>query len=545
MTSAAFDGYERTFIADLFSDADACSTEPRAKRSRGGGGRGRGGGGGRGRGRGRAGSSAAAEVGGDTPSGGDATVIDEDEHLANLPDFVADINKEASEAIAIGDEASTCRLSRTDDPSRTIYDVRGRDLFEWADETARADVAQIDPADLAADPRDTSLIIYINNVVVVTETGTHFNCERIVARGALDGWHYNQPKFAAAVAQFLRPAATSMVFPTGIITQLGTNNLRDAMFTTLHVLRVIGALRDEFGRQMYPALRVQTVALSNVVASMFLFFRVDLNKLLQLPFVRYEDNEFIGCILDVGKIIKRYERRRVKVLVFSTGAVVFTGTKSSAEVYEVHRETFPHLARCAELDAHGRVVRVSREEQLRTRPELRRAMALPADSREVIRLNLRRQVALFEEMKIGKLDVENLNAEVPLFNAEIPLPLPLAPGSTALTTLASNSSSALSVLPAKKKARKRGNAESGATSTLGKNIIASSTIGAHSERQISLEAERDALRQNLRSTVLRKRGVEPSKKELDAAERRAILPKATKLLAVEEAVALIEEDDGE
>jgi hypothetical protein len=94
-------------------------------------------------------------------------------------------------------------------------------------------------------------------------------------------------------------------------------------------------------------------------------------------------------------------------------------------------------------------------------------------------------------------------------------------------------------------ARKRGNAESGASSTLGKNIIASSTIGAHNERELSLEAEREQLRQNLRSTVLRKRGVEPSKKDLDAAERRAMQPKATKLLPVEEAMALIEEDDVE
>jgi hypothetical protein len=228
---------------------------------------------------------------------------------------------------------------------------------------------------------------------------------------------------------------------------------------------------------------------------------------------------------------------------------VFTGTKSSAEVYEVQKATFPHLARCAELDAHGRVVRVSREEQLRTRPELRRAMLLPAGSREVIRLNLRRQVALFDEMKIGKLDMNNLNAE-------IPLPLVLAipnsgagaggnGGASNALVLANSANSSL-VLPAKKVARKRGNAESGASSTLGKNIIASSTIGAHNERELSLEAEREQLRQNLRNTVLRKRGgVEPSKKDLDAAERRATLPKTTKLLPIEEAMALIEEDDGE
>jgi TATA-box binding protein (TBP) (component of TFIID and TFIIIB) len=544
MTTSALDGYERTFIADIFSDADHFSDEPRPKRGRGGGGRARGA---RGRGRGRGRKTAAAAEGGgggpDAPSAGDSTVVDEDEHYVNLPDFVCDINKQASEAFEMGDEASTCRLSRTDDPSRTIYDVRGRDLFEWAEENAAADVAAIDAADLAADPRDTSLIIYINNVVVVTETGTHFNCERIVARDAIHGWHYNQPKFAAAVAQFQNPAATSMVFPTGIITQLGTNNLRDAMFTTQHVLRVIGELRDEYGRRMYPQpLRVQTVALSNVVASMFLFFRVDLNKLIELPFVRYEDSEFIGCILDVGKIIKQFERRRVKVLVFSTGAVVFTGTKSSAEVYEVQKATFPHLARCAELDAHGRVVRVSREEQLRTRPELRRAMLLPAGSREVIRLNLRRQVALFDEMKIGKLDMNNLNAEIPL---PLALSIPGGAGASNALVLADSSANSSLVLSAKKVARKRGNAESGASSTLGKNIIASSTIGAHNERELSLEAEREQLRQNLRSTVLRKRGVEPSKKDLDAAERRAMQPKATKLLPVEEAMALIEEDDVE
>ena len=524
MTSA-FDGYEQSFIKDIYNDAEQAAAEPTAKRKRGGGGGG------------RKSRASAASNGLDPTNGagaGDNTVIDEDENYANLPDFLYEIDKRARAAAEAG-EMPDESAKFVDDPNSTLYDVRGKDLVEWArkiveEDDKNIDVNSIDPTNL-----NTLSIITINNNIAVTETKTFLNCERIAALGTLLGFHYNPRKFAALVATFQNPNATIMVFPTGLITALGTSELTSAMRMIDHVISSISQLKNDFGNRMYPYLRAETVSLSNVVASLILFFRIDLNRLLELPFVRYEDNEFIGCILDIGKIAPRFASRRVKLLAFATGAIVITGTKSRSEVFQVYQAAFPYLVRCAEIDASGGVVRVSREEQLRTRPELRRALTLPAHSKEIIRLNVQQQIEMFEDMRVGHLDINGLRPE-------------LLGSALARTTVNANGDLVLlpteqrNLMAVKKVARKRGNAESNVTNTLGQNVVAISTITHHSEKQVAIAEQRDELRKNLRANVIKKRGVEPTKKELDDAERKATAPKQTMLLPPEEAFVLIEEN---
>jgi TATA-box binding protein (TBP) (component of TFIID and TFIIIB) len=531
-----YDLYESSFINNIWQDAKETGSEPAPKRGRGAKTRVRGRGG-RGRGRGTRGhrKSALDAENSDDTGVADNTVVDEDENYTGLPDVMYDINKEASTALEEGDEMATSRLSRTDNPDRTIYDVRGKNLIEWAEKIADDDELNIDPADLAPDDIEAESIITINNVVAVAETGSHFNCEWIAARGTIHGLHYNPKKFAALVVGYQNPTATAMIFPTGIVTVLGTNELTSAMRTINHVMSVIRELRDDYGNCIYERLHAQTIALSNMVASLFLFFKIDLNKLLHLPFVRYEDNEFIGCILDIGKIEPKFARRRVKLLAFATGAVVITGTKSRSEVYQVYKAAFPHLAKCALVDAAGNVVRVSREEQLYKHAELRRALLLPPDSKEIIRLNIARQIEMFERMHIGKIDSSTL--------LSMPRTLDLVSTDTTSRFLVKHAGAGGSMIVAKKVARKRGNAESGPQSTLGQNVIAISTIGAHNEKQVTESERRDELRKNIRAALLRETGRAPSEVQMQAAEKRATAPKKTKMLPDDEAYVLAEETE--
>jgi TATA-box binding protein (TBP) (component of TFIID and TFIIIB) len=322
-----------------------------------------------------------------------------------------------------------------------------------------------------------------------------------------------------------------MIFPTGIITVLGTNELTSAMSTINHVMKMISELRDDYGNCIYERLHAQTIALSNMVASLFLFFKIDLNKLLQLPFVRYEDTEFIGCILDIGMIEPKFAKRRVKLLAFATGAVVVTGTKSRSEVYQVYKAAFPHLAKCALVDATGNVVRVSRDEQLLKHAELRRALLLPPNSKEIIRLNIVRQLELFDRMHI-KIDTSLLN---------ISRSLDLVTTDSTSRFLVKHDGSGGSMIAAKKVARKRGNAEIGPQSTLGQNVIAISTIGAHSEQQVTLAERREELRRKLRADLVKQTGRAPSEAQLQAAEKKATAPKHTLPIPDDEAFALADE----
>lgn len=573
MTSAStgssalpFDAFEQNFIASYYRDMlEAEGSEWRAKKRPGaasGAARGRGRGRGRGKAKaaGRGGGAAAgagasmsaghgAEAGGGAGSGGagvdgvdgggsgESNVIDEDEVYRNLPEFVMQLNEE-SEKFG-GDAASAAAsLCRADDSSKTIYDVRGKDFVAWSRTIEEQDNNDI-PAD-EVDPHnaDALSVICISNLVVVTVTETPLNCYQIASQGTIHGFHYNPKKFAAVVASFLNPTATAMVFPTGIITVLGINEFSGAMRTTRHVMDTIGAVTDAFGNRIYRTLSAKTVAMTNIVASLALFFRIDLNRLIELPFVRYEDVEFIGGIVDVGMAVPQFAGRRVKLLAFATGAIVITGTKDRGEVFQVYKHVFPYLVRCAAKDTFGRVVQVSREERLRIRPEIRRAMTLPHDSCEIIRINSRKQMEVFESIH-GKLD------EAEFRRAELSAVVAAAAAAAAAGGRGSNALAVRTpgdVLAARKTARKRGNAEVAGEFAGGRNAIALSTISDKATQQQQLEEQREKLRKTLRDGLVRRSGGrEPSHAELDRAVRRETAPKHTLLLKPEDAYVLVDE----
>ena len=525
-TEPKFDAYEQSFIAAYYRDmVDAEGTEWRAKKAKNTGAskRGRGRGKGRGRATGTGVGSGGGGGGGAMNGGGDpldgpgveSNVIDEDEAYRNLPAFVMQLN-EKSEAADAGN------LCRSDDSSKTVYDVRGKDFVAWSKTIEQSDDDEI-PAD-EVDPRNAEALstICISNLVVVTVTETPLNCSQIASQSTIHGFHYNPKKFAALVASFLNPTATAMVFPTGIITVLGINEFAGAMRTTRHVMDVVSQIKDSYGQPIYRDLSAKTVAMTNIVASLALFFRIDLNKMIELPFVGYEDEEFIGGIVDVGMIAPQFSGRRVKLLAFSTGSIVITGTKNRGEVFQVYKVVFPYLVQCAAKDTFGRVVQVSREQRLSIRPEIRRAATLPPDSREIIRINARKQMEVFESIH-GKLDEENFKRAEQSRKDEIAL----------------RPSQALA--PPKKTVRKRGNVELASELAVGRNVIALSTINDKATKQLELEEQRVKLRKALREGLVRKTGHEPSKSELDQALKRQTAPKHTAILEPQEAYVLADE----
>jgi len=228
----------------------------------------------------------------------------------------------------------------------------------------------------------------IDNVVVVAYVDEPIHCATVVARRAQYGLKLNSSSYAAMMHRQLNPpyggifaqqqqqqqqqrstnatsthrqptntpigvrqknqiSATGLIFPTGKITTTGPNTFETGVWATRCSVDIIAGTADENGAQYYPDLRIRRIGIKNVVASTVLFFGVDLEAFFHAH-PRFVHNIAVfwkGIVIELKNMgLPEYEQRTATLLVYASGAVVFTSMRGRADVIRVFRLIYPLLA---------------------------------------------------------------------------------------------------------------------------------------------------------------------------------------------------------
>ena len=126
---------------------------------------------------------------------------------------------------------------------------------------------------------------------------------------------YNPRRFSAAIMRTKSPKSTILIFRTGKIIVVGTQCESDALLVSRKVQRKLYKLG--FCRN---GLR-QEIEINNIVASVPLHFRLNLELLNGLESTQYEPDTFPA-------LIYRMKNPKSTFLIFSNGKVIINGAKS-------------------------------------------------------------------------------------------------------------------------------------------------------------------------------------------------------------------------
>jgi TATA-box binding protein (TBP) (component of TFIID and TFIIIB) len=487
----------------------------------------------------------------------DRTDKEEDAVLRGLPSFMHDLSmkvqadddagRETFVASSSSAPATTAGTGGADD-DEPLYEITSTPE-DWARDFVAKEDVQINemlrewsmPGDAerytaaayGLDMRKGMPLILISNLITVAETRQRLSSERISSRGIHYGMRFNPKKFAAVVKRMRKPDVTITVFPPGLLISLGSRELVEAMRATSITIDEIRSMTDNRSQPLYENLRVKAVKLRNVVATAFLFFGINFEKLLENHFVSFEES-FIGCIVKVHLMHKKYAKRRIKVLAFEEGAIVITGTKNRVEVLDVYAIVFPYLARCAVFDRAGAgasTTATSKRKNValqRTEADRRRARALPPTSKEIIHLS---------EAHIIRMYVEANNLQPTGAAASKSLvPVPLT--SRALVRVDGNETEAeRRVAELGTRFKRRATDE---TANM-RNTIALTTMLQHTEQERQRVEFEERRKEETRRALKQKLMQEPTRRELDRELKRRDAPKHTNILSYEESMALAED----
>lgn len=367
----------------------------------------------------------------------------------------------------------------------------------------------------------------VENIVTGCNTETAVNCNLLVAHGMAFGMKYNPRRYAAIVWRHRNPNATTLIFPTGVIITTGAKTLKDSFIATKHAVDFIRTIRDGDSLPIYRDIRVKTVKVNNFVAKTFLFFFVDLKKLCQLNFVRYHEQEFTGAIMILRDMDEKYKHRAITVLVFSSGAVVFTGTTSRKEIIQVYNDVFPYLAQCSVTDEPTILQMSTSDQKLRVAADLKRAKT---KKRSLIRLDPKAQESKFSQV-IGNAVREKKRLGQGVDVTTI---------SRAVGASSDVANSGRHIMTVERKSSKSAQASA-------RNAIAVRSMRMHEKKK---EQERALLRESLRanagSALQGSIATEssfglPAVTSESAARKKATKPTSTKSMSIEESFALIKD----
>ncbi len=155
----------------------------------------------------------------------------------------------------------------------------------------------------------------IQNVVCTTSFGCKLSAKDLLR--VFPDATYRPRKFPSVTLK--TPLCTFLIFETGKLVSVGSKSVTDTN-------RGIALLVDKLGKPISDDVQV-----SNMVASMTLDFRVNLEELSYFKGALYEPLLFPGLKMKVG---------RVTVVVFRSGKAILTGAKCEQEIAAGAREFF-------------------------------------------------------------------------------------------------------------------------------------------------------------------------------------------------------------
>jgi len=143
------------------------------------------------------------------------------------------------------------------------------------------------------------------------------------------GVQYNNTKFPAIVIKFRRPSSAVLVFSTGSIICTGA---KDELTATYLVNYMVGLLRV----RMYPSLRIKpgTWSIENVVADTHVKNKIDVYGFSKkyAENCNYEPKIFSAATYRKKIIDSSGEGKKIAILIFNSGKIVFTGAKNKQEI---------------------------------------------------------------------------------------------------------------------------------------------------------------------------------------------------------------------
>jgi len=175
---------------------------------------------------------------------------------------------------------------------------------------------------------------------IENKTNFSINLFEAVIRLQEYGVQYNSTKFPAIVIKFRRPSSAVLVFSTGNMVCTGA---KDELTATYLVNYMVGLLRTH----MYPSLRIapDSWKIENVVAdthinqkiNVFEFSKKNRDK------CNYEPEIFSAATYRKTIQCPTEQDKKIVILIFGSGKIVFTGAKKSQQIIIAFKETIEEI----------------------------------------------------------------------------------------------------------------------------------------------------------------------------------------------------------
>jgi transcription initiation factor TFIID TATA-box-binding protein len=168
----------------------------------------------------------------------------------------------------------------------------------------------------------------IRNIIATTSLGCSLNLKDIAMK--VESAKYNPQKFAALTLRIKKPKATAQLFGNGKMVCLGTKseeqlNMAGTEFARLLTLLGYDAKFKEF-------------TIANVVASCSCGFNLSLEQL---------QTKLHGAMLEPELFpALQYRMKKTCLLIFHTGKLIATGSKTKEEIDEAYACVLPFLQMC-------------------------------------------------------------------------------------------------------------------------------------------------------------------------------------------------------
>mmetsp|Transcript_15159 Transcript_15159/g.22703 ORF Transcript_15159/g.22703 Transcript_15159/m.22703 type:complete len:254 (-) Transcript_15159:103-864(-) len=168
----------------------------------------------------------------------------------------------------------------------------------------------------------------LQNIVSTVNLGCSLDLKTIAlkARNA----EYNPKRFAAVIMRIRDPKTTALIFASGKMVCTGAKNPEMSKLAARKYARIIQKLE-------FP-VRFQDFKIQNIVASVDAKFPIRLEQfsMKHTNYCSYEPELFPG-------LIYRMIEPRVVLLIFVSGKIVFTGSKTKEDIYTAYKKIYPTI----------------------------------------------------------------------------------------------------------------------------------------------------------------------------------------------------------
>ena len=174
--------------------------------------------------------------------------------------------------------------------------------------------------------------VRIVNIVASVDYGCDLDLLKI-ATGVRNA-EYNPKRFPAVTIRIQEPKATALAFSNGKVNIVGSQDEAAAKLA----YRKFGRIFKQLGFNV----KSNSFKISNIVAVLNCRFPIHLESLATAhkDFVSYNPEIFAGLIYTIEKL-------NATLLIFVTGSIVVTGTKTIKDIYEAVKFIYPILVQYA------------------------------------------------------------------------------------------------------------------------------------------------------------------------------------------------------